>query len=234
MALTMDRSLILRTASALALMPVVVAALVLGGWFFVAMIVLAIFIGIKEWVFITKNIHPFPVAEFIAGILYLAIGFAAYSYLRLVLPHGAGLALALILSIWASDSGAYFAGKAIGGPKLAPSISPKKTWAGLVGGLISSTLALVVYALYFGPWISQWGYDLTIPDGANVTQLAVLGAFLTISGQAGDLLESYYKRKANVKDSGTLIPGHGGLLDRIDSLLLAAPFFLLGIKVLGL
>lgn len=234
MALTLDRSLILRTASALALMPFVIAALVLGGWFFIAMIVLAIIIGVKEWAFIARHVQPFPLSEFIAGLFYLAIGFAAYTFMRLELPNGAGLALALILSIWASDSGAYFAGKAIGGPKMAPSISPKKTWAGLVGGLISSTLALLVYALYFGPWVSGFGYDLTIPHGATVLQLAVLGAFLTLSGQAGDLLESYYKRKAGVKDSGTLIPGHGGLLDRIDSLLLAAPFFLIGIKVLGL
>jgi len=126
------------------------------------------------------------------------------------------------MSIWASDSGAYFAGRAIGGPKMAPSISPNKTWAGLIGGLVSSTIVLVVYALWFGPWVSQFGIDLTIPHGATVAQLAALGAFLTISGQAGDLLESYYKRKAGVKDSGTLIPGHGGLLDRIDGLLIAA------------
>lgn len=233
MGFDLSNSLFLRVVSALLLMPFVVGALVLGGHYFIGMVLLAIIFSVKEWLAMTRLL-PSPNILFIAGIIYIVGCFAAFSYLRLEQVQGAGLALALILSIWASDTGAYFAGKTIGGPKLAPSISPKKTWAGLVGGIISSTAGLVAYALYVGPWISTFGIDLTIPQGATVWQLAILGAFLTLSGQAGDLLESYFKRKAGVKDSGKLIPGHGGILDRIDSLLLASVFFLLGIKVLGL
>jgi phosphatidate cytidylyltransferase len=139
------------------------------------------------------------------------------------------------MGVWASDIGAYFAGKAIGGPKLAPEISPKKTWAGFFGGLVSSAVFLILYTLYIGPAFTRWtGYDLVVLDHVPLAVVAVIGASITLSGQAGDLLESYQKRKANMKDSGSLIPGHGGMLDRIDSLMLASPFFLLTLKVFSI
>lgn len=233
MALSLQNSLFLRIVSAMLLMPVVLAALVLGGWFFVAMIALAIIISLREWYKMSLLLAE-PLLLGSMGALYILFCFMAFSHLRIVENHGAGMALALILSVWASDTGAYFAGKTIGGPKMAPTISPNKTWAGLIGGVVSSTAALVVYALYVGPMISFGFYDLTFPQGATVPELAILGAFITISGQAGDLLISKMKRKVGVKDTGQLIPGHGGLLDRIDSLLLASVFFLAGVKVIGL
>ena len=116
-----------------------------------------------------------------------------------------------------------------------PAISPNKTWAGLIGGVISSAALFVVYSLYVGPWLSGvTGTDMAIAENLSVVAILVLGASVTISGQAGDLLISWEKRKVGVKDTGNLIPGHGGLLDRIDSLLLAAPVFLISLKVLGL
>lgn len=229
----LQNSLFLRIVSALVLMPVVLGALIFGGWFFVAMIAVAIIISLKEW-YKMSLMMPDALLIGAAGALYIIFCFMAFSHLRLMEFHGAGLALALILSIWASDSGAYFAGKTIGGPKMAPSISPNKTWAGLIGGVISSTAALVLYATYVGPAISFQYHDLRIPSGASILELAILGVFITLSGQAGDLLVSKMKRKVGVKDTGHLIPGHGGLLDRIDSLLLASIFFLIGIKVIGL
>jgi phosphatidate cytidylyltransferase len=116
--------------------------------------------------------------------------------------EGFDLLIWVFLVVWATDIGAYFAGRAIGGPKLAPSISPNKTIAGLVGGVICA-------ALMAGAWV----YYVGLP--AKLLWLAVLfGA----AAQLGDLFESGLKRKAGVKDSGTWLPGHGGLLDRLDGL----------------
>jgi phosphatidate cytidylyltransferase len=109
----------------------------------------------------------------------------------------------LMLVTWATDICAYFAGRGIGGPKLAPRISPNKTWAGLGGGVVG---ALAVGAL------AAWGFDLETP-------FLFLGAPMAVIAQAGDLYESWVKRRAGAKDSSSLIPGHGGVLDRLDGLL---------------
>jgi len=113
-------------------------------------------------------------------------------------------------AVWAGDTGAYYVGKTIGKYPLHP-LSPQKTWEGTLGGLVVGALVAMVAGLIGGlfPW---WGG-------------LILGALVNISGQLGDLLESLLKRVAGVKDSGTLFPGHGGVLDRIDSLLLALPFY---------
>ncbi|MEI8393134.1 MAG: phosphatidate cytidylyltransferase [Rhodospirillaceae bacterium] len=115
----------------------------------------------------------------------------------------------LLLSVWANDIGGYVVGRSVGGPKLAPSISPAKTWSGFIGGVIASAMV---------------GGGLAVATGAHHPLVAVaLGIVLAVVGQGGDLLESAVKRRYGVKDSGGLIPGHGGLLDRIDGLLAAAP-----------
>jgi phosphatidate cytidylyltransferase len=124
----------------------------------------------------------------------------------------------LLLVVWTTDIGAYFAGRSIGGPKLAPRISPGKTWAGLVGGMAAAGLV---------------GGLLTALAGAGFWLAAGLGALLAAVAQAGDLFESRLKRHAGVKDSGHLIPGHGGLLDRIDGLVFAAPTFALVVALMG-
>ena len=107
--------------------------------------------------------------------------------------------------VWAIDICAYFAGRFIGGPKLAPRISPKKTWAGLIGGMVGA----VALSLGFSIWLGS--------GSAVILALVALG--LTVLEQAGDFAESAMKRRAGVKDSGTLIPGHGGILDRVDGLI---------------
>jgi phosphatidate cytidylyltransferase len=147
------------------------------------------------------------------AIPYVGIGALALLWLRERPEEGLGLLAYLLLVIWATDIGAYAAGRTIGGPKLAPRISPKKTWAGLLGGMTAA--AAVGYAVATA--VSAAG-----PGGA-----ALLGAGLAVVGQAGDLFESAIKRRFDVKDSGRLIPGHGGLLDRIDGLIAAAPVFAL-------
>ncbi len=119
-----------------------------------------------------------------------------------------GWILALVLVVWTFDTAAYVVGSRIGGPRFLEHISPSKTWAGLAGGLVGATVMGAVLVAALGhPW----------PAGAG------LGAIVALAAQAGDLAESMLKRAAGVKDSGSLIPGHGGLLDRVDSFLFAAP-----------
>jgi phosphatidate cytidylyltransferase len=111
----------------------------------------------------------------------------------------------VVACVWATDIGGYFVGRSVGGAKLAPSISPGKTWAGLVGGMAFAAVASALAGLIFGL--------------GDTWSLALYGAIFGAVGQAGDLLESHAKRQAGVKDSGRLIPGHGGILDRVDGLM---------------
>lgn len=131
--------------------------------------------------------------------------------------------LSLLLLIWAADSGAYFAGRTLGRHKLAPQISPGKTWEGVAGGLV---VALLVEAA-----LAHWGFGL---DAGRLVAFLVIVAVVAAFSVVGDLTISVFKRRAGVKDSGTLFPGHGGLLDRLDSLFAAAPLFVLGLKLVGL
>lgn len=140
------------------------------------------------------------------GIAYVSIPALALVYLR---GAGEGLLLTLwvLATVWTTDIGAYAAGRTIGGPKLAPSVSPNKTWAGLIGGVVS--------ALALGLALHAWaGLPL---------QLALASPILAVIAQIGDLYESALKRQAGVKDSGNLLPGHGGVLDRLDGLVPVAP-----------
>jgi phosphatidate cytidylyltransferase len=146
----------------------------------------------------------------------------ALAWLALVRLHGSGatgpaLLIGLLAVIWAADTGAYFAGHALGRRRLAPMVSPGKTVEGLVGGLLAAGIVGVV--------LHRLGLAGSAP-AAGVVALCVATAALSV---AGDLFESHAKRAAGVKDSGRLLPGHGGVLDRIDSVLAGAPVFLLGV-----
>ncbi len=140
------------------------------------------------------------------GTLYFALPIVAFDRLR---ADGPWPVVFLLAVVWATDAGAFYSGSLWGRRKLAPLLSPKKTWEGAVGGLALGILAGAVWSL--GPGA-----------GLSAGTLAA-AALVSIVGQAGDLIESLYKRLAGVKDSGNLLPGHGGMLDRLDSLLLAAP-----------
>lgn len=152
------------------------------------------------------------------GIAYVGVPAVALTAIRDLSDHGFGRLVFLLLVVWATDIGAYATGRAIGGPRLAPRISPNKTWAGLAGGMVAAAL--------FGAGSAPWW-------GAGMVGAALLGALLAVVEQAGDLFESAVKRRYSVKDSGRLIPGHGGLLDRVDGLIAAAPVFVLVQLVLG-
>lgn len=134
---------------------------------------------------------------------------AALIWLRADAAGGLATCMWLIATVWATDIGAYFTGRAIGGPRLAPSISPKKTWAGLAGGMVSAGLV-------------GWATGMVV-DGVDAVILVPLGVTLAVVAQIGDLSKSKFKRHFGVKDAGRLIPGHGGLLDRADGFITAAP-----------
>ena len=140
------------------------------------------------------------------GVLYCGLPIYALLLIRHE-PDGIRNALWALAIVWATDIGAYFAGRSIGGPKLAPTISPNKTWAGLIGGIVVATLvALLMQAFYLLP-----------------LRFVVATPLLAIVAQGGDLYESWLKRRAGVKDSGSVIPGHGGVLDRLDGLVPVLP-----------
>lgn len=143
------------------------------------------------------------------GTVYIAIPLVALLWLRHDAVYGMVSIFWLLAVVWATDTGALFSGRAIGGPKLAPSISPNKTWSGFVGGVVSAVCVSLIAGAWFGV--------------SGLIHLAALGAILSVTSQLGDLLESGVKRYLKVKDSGDIIPGHGGIFDRVDGLLLAAP-----------
>lgn len=161
------------------------------------------------------------------GLIYMAISFGSFLALREV--YSTNVLIIFIGMIWSSDIGAYFVGKTFGGPKLIKEISPNKTWSGFGGALFFPALFAVI-------WIWAFGFHDVFNHNPWYVLLpiaAVLGVTIGCVGQAGDLMISFVKRLANVKDTGTLIPGHGGLLDRIDSMLLGAPVYLILITLLS-
>jgi phosphatidate cytidylyltransferase len=156
-----------------------------------------------------------PLADVLPGISASAAGMVMiawpFSYLARMDSRpivGPVLVLFTLALIWAGDTLAYFVGKAVGRVRMAPALSPKKTWEGAVGNIIGS----LIVGFFFARW-----------QGGNLTPWLITAALANLAGQVGDLIESAYKRGAGVKDSGALLPGHGGMLDRIDSLILAAP-----------
>lgn len=158
------------------------------------------------------------IAVTVFGIVYVALLFAFQVAIHAG-PFGKKWLVFLYLVIWASDTGAYYIGTAFGKHRLYEKISPKKSIEGLLGGVLASILVAVLCKLWLAPSL-------------GIIEAAILGAVLALAGTVGDLAESLIKRSAGVKDAGTIIPGHGGILDRMDSMLFAAPvlFFYLRMR----
>ena len=253
------RQLLLRIVSALIMAPIALAA-VYGGDFWLASLALLVgTIGTYEWntmsgvssktltvanalVFIValgayqhdmvvESLFAIVIGAAVCGAIsrinsnsiiwpvwgQLYIGLAILSIVWLQDMYGWQTVVWLLLIIWAMDIGAYFAGSSIGGPKLAPKASPNKTWSGLIGGAIFGCLISWLAGSYL--------------DVADVTTLVVSGFALALWSQLGDIVESLIKRHFGVKDSGAIIPGHGGVLDRIDSLLFTLPILVAGLML---
>ncbi len=209
-----------RVASAVVMLALAGFALWQGGVVLKGFIALIGFGVFAEYVALAAKIAPDParmVTAAVTGALY--IGWAAFALI--VMP--VVLLIAVLGLVICTDTGAYFAGRAIGGPKIAPSISPSKTWAGLAGGMAAAALWAALFILFAGYVLSAMSpTGPSLGEAYRTTRLgmaALAGAGLAIAAQAGDFYESWLKRRAGVKDSGRLIPGHGGLFDRVDGLL---------------
>jgi phosphatidate cytidylyltransferase len=238
-------NLLLRVASAAVMAPVAIGAAWWGGWVFAAFWVLAALAVLWEWTgLVAGRDHRMLVLSCggaivlaavlvwtdhpVAAVLLMALGALAASIFvpraqRLWIVAGVGYAGTMMLApvilrgedvmgfiaivllfaiVWTTDVLAYFTGRAIGGPKLMPAVSPKKTWSGAIGGTVGAVAAAVAVAVLF--------------DGFNTVAIAGLAFVLSIVSQAGDLLESQIKRHFHAKDASQLIPGHGGVMDRLD------------------
>lgn len=197
-------------------------ALWIGGWVFMVIVIAAALQMKGEWDGLTPG---YGRNWKILGLLYVCAPCASLIWLRDIhiadKPNaGVHLVLYVMFVVWATDIGAYFAGRRIGGPKLAPVISPNKTWAGLGGGVVTAAIA--------GGLCSGFS-----PYPPSFIAAMDLGIVLALISQCGDLFESWLKRRIGVKDSGSLIPGHGGLLDRVDGLVFALPVFALALYLSG-
>jgi phosphatidate cytidylyltransferase len=156
----------------------------------------------------SAHFTPLDLSFTLLGVIYIFIGFVHLLLLR-NFPDGFWLVMYVFVVVCGTDTGAYFTGLTIGKHKLAPLISPQKTWEGFVGGLIMGVFAAYIYSIY-----------APLADGKSLLYIA---PFVSLAGQLGDLFESSLKRFGKIKDSGKIIPGHGGVLDRFDSTLWAAP-----------
>lgn len=243
--------LALRVCSALVLVPLAIATAYLGGWPFDLFWGAAAIGVLWEWSSLVARNEQLSVllaggaslalavvlvatGHVLPALIVVAMGALGAASLTLAerrtwvagaLPYSGALAMGPIILrsdgeqgflavlflfaiVWTTDIGAYFAGRALGGPKLMPGVSPNKTWAGAIGGLLASVLAALVVA--------------KMAALTSLFALAMLAVVLSVSAQAGDLFESFLKRRFNAKDSSHLIPGHGGLMDRLDGFVTAS------------
>ena len=234
-----------RTLSAIVMVAVAGTSLWLGGWVWTAFVALVALGVLWELWGLMRRYARSPVVTGLwltGGLAY--VGLAGSTLVSLRIEPEPSTLLSLIVAVIATDVGAYFAGRTIGGPKIAPAISPSKTWAGLVGGALGATISV-----YFVAWLwrhglcDMWlqpGGPLVVPEGGapyiifrfdgpcsgviapmghSIIDSLFVGPLIAVTAQAGDFFESWIKRRAGVKDSGTLIPGHGGLFDRVDGLI---------------
>ncbi|MGD9535779.1 MAG: phosphatidate cytidylyltransferase [Alphaproteobacteria bacterium] len=215
-----------------AAVPLAAAALGLayvGGWPFYAAVALVVVGMAYEWLRLSLGPTPSGRREpWLAAIGVLAIvvvGLAA-GWLRGGPGEGRAFTLWLFGVVWATDTGAYLVGRAVGGPRLWPRLSPNKTWAGALGGLAAAVAVAV--GLGYGVAAAGWTAGLAAP-----ARLALAGLLVGLLAEAGDLLESAMKRRYKVKDAGGLIPGHGGLLDRLDGYAPAALGLCLAVLIGG-
>jgi phosphatidate cytidylyltransferase len=198
----------------------VILYLVCGWW--VAMLLLII-ISNKHEVTVIENPAPaMMIMNMLAGIFVISGAFISVVAMHRFEQYGAHYILMMLIMIWIADSAAYFSGKAFGKHKLAANVSPGKTWEGVAGGILATTIAAYVISVY-----------LEIMYPMNIYFIMIVIVMISFS-IVGDLVESLFKRRAGVKDSSQLLPGHGGILDRIDSLMSAAPLFLTGLLVAGI
>ncbi|WP_144096556.1 phosphatidate cytidylyltransferase [Croceicoccus sediminis] len=220
-----------RAISAVVMVAIAAICLWIGGLLLDALIVLVAGAAYWEWQRIVRRMAAesgFSGAKSLVWMLAGAGYMGAAAFLMVTMP--AMLVVFAILVTAFVDTFAYFSGRTIGGPKIAPSISPSKTWAGLAGGVLGATLALLLFMFTSHIWAVGMSdmigggtahdtYFVVFGGPEGIASALAAGAVLAVLAQAGDFFESWMKRRAKVKDSSTLIPGHGGVFDRIDGML---------------
>jgi len=157
-------------------------------------------------IFVLARLTGHDAGHMAIGALYVSLPFGAFVWIREAVPDGRAMLFGVLAIVWASDIAAYFAGRGFGGPRLAPRESPNKTWTGAIGAVVCSGLV---------------GLTIARITGADAFHWLTTGVILSVIAQSGDLLESRFKRMFGVKDSSGLVPGHGGVLDRLDALMAA-------------
>ncbi|MDA9231458.1 phosphatidate cytidylyltransferase [Rickettsiales bacterium] len=198
-----------RTISAIILLILTIYAIYFSEALFSLLLIAVTIIIAFEWLDIIKEAKNTNKWRLI-GFFYISIPIWSIAQIRAIDPN---ILLWMFFVIWATDISAYFIGKSFKGPKLMPQISPNKTWSGLIGGIISSGIIGFMSSFLFA--------------NGDIVFFVIISMILACLEQAGDLIESKIKRIFNVKDSGSLIPGHGGILDRIDGITLVAPIVLI-------
>ncbi len=214
-----------RAASAAVMIAIAVGAVLAGDpWLdgFILAVVLATLVELVLLVVRATARPPFRFAGIVAGALY--VGFAGY----ILTQFPVILIVGIVGAVICVDTFAYFFGRTLGGPKIAPRISPSKTWAGLLGGVVGATTWILIYSVSLAPKLDV---SLVPESAADMVRIIAMGGLIAVAAQAGDFLESWLKRKAGVKDSSNLIPGHGGFFDRTDGMI---PVALLAGMVLGM
>jgi phosphatidate cytidylyltransferase len=219
-----------RTLSAIVMVAVAGTALWLGGWVWTAFVALVALGVLWEWWGLVRRFARKPVETglwWLGGLAYVGIAaFTLYAWgpSGHAVHWGRFFAIALLALVIGTDVGAYFAGRTFGGPKIAPKISPSKTWSGLIGGMAGAFLVLLGWSTLTArsALMSVNGFEvagLFVDWRQALLPCLITGTIGAIVAQFGDFFESWMKRRAGVKDSGNLIPGHGGLFDRLDGLL---------------
>lgn len=192
--------LAVRTISGIVMIAIALAAVVDGGDTFAVLAALAATAVFYEW---SRLVRGWGSTWYLAGFVYALAAALSLLWIRDRADNGMALVLWVFVVVWTTDIGAYFVGRTLGGPKLAPAISPGKTWAGFYGGVVASTILAGVWAVF-----------TSLPP-----IILLIAPLFSVSAQGGDLFESWMKRRAGVKDSGAWLPGHGGVFDRLDGLL---------------
>ena len=196
------------------MMAVAIAAVIAGDpWLdgFIALVTLATLVEFVRLVWKATARLPFRTLAVLLGALY--IGLAGYVLAQLPVA----MIIGVVGSVIFVDSFAYAFGRTLGGPKIAPKISPSKTWAGLLGGVVGATVWLAIFVYVVAQQVR--GAMALGVEGGEIGTLVLMGAAIAVAAQSGDFFESWLKRKAGVKDSSNLIPGHGGVFDRTDGII---------------
>lgn len=192
--------LLIRSLASLVLIAIAIGTVFKGGYYFAILVAAGATAVYYEWTRISRG---WGSAWYVGGFVYALVAALSLLWIRDRADNGIALVMWVFIIVWSTDIGAYLAGTAIGGPKLAPTISPKKTWAGFYGGVAAAAVLGIL-------WVYLTGLAATF---------LLLAPLFSAAAQGGDLFESWMKRRAGLKDSGNLLPGHGGVFDRLDGLL---------------